>query len=190
MNAQQLKDKAAIWLGDDRKKVNLIILLAAAAVLMIMLSDNSCTPDSDAAIQNTAAVSSEEYARQLEIKLEDMVSSIDGAGQARVMVTLQNGTEYVYASEDAFVTDSSESTDPAGRQSTDERQDRKSSYIIIDTGNGEEALVRTELMPTVSGVVVICQGADDPLVAERIMAVVTVALDISPKRVCITQLSQ
>ena len=170
------------------KGTNLAVVLAAAAMALILLSDMSCvqkntpefsTPDSTAA-----------YARQLESQLTDIITSVEGAGETRVMVTLQNGVEYIYASEDATSTDNSLTSDPAGRQSSGEREDHKSSCIIIDTESGEQALVRTELMPSVSGVVVVCSGGSDQQVAQRIMDVVTTALNISSKRVCITQLSE
>lgn len=179
------KKIAAMFTGG--KRTNLIILLAAAAVLLILFSDVSCAGREVPAEPATGA---EEYARQLEDRLTEIISSVDGAGETRVMVTLQNGIEYIYASEDTTSTDSSASSDPAGRQSNDEREDRKSSCIIIDTDGGEQALVRTELMPSVSGVVVVCTGGSDQRVAQRIMDVVTTALNISSKRVCITQLSQ
>lgn len=174
-------------LSDSKKRTNLIILLAASAVLLILLSDCSGGAVKKPVSEETSAA---QYSAQLEERLEQIISSVEGAGQSRVMVTLQNGGEFIYASEDAISTDSSASTDSGGRQSSGEREEHRSSYIIIDTENGEQALVRTELMPSVSGVVVVCPGAGDPLVEQRIMSVVTTALDISPKRVCITQSSQ
>ncbi len=173
-------------LSDGRKRTNLIILLAASAVLLILLSGCPESENKPAKVESDAS----QYAAQLERRLEEIISSVEGAGQSRVMVTLQNGGEYLYASEDSISTDNSASTDSGGRQSSGEREEHRSSFIIIDTGQGEQALVRTELMPSVSGVVVVCPGADDPQVAQRIMSVVTTALDISPKRVCITQSSQ
>jgi len=169
------------------KRTEILIILAAAAVMLILLPDLNCTRTQKPAEYSDPA---ETYARQLESKLTQVISAVDGAGEVQVMVTLRNGVEYIYASEDATSTDSSATTDSSGRQSSDEREDRQSSYIIIDTDSGEQALVRTEMMPTVSGVVVVCRGADDPEVSRRILDVVTTALDISPKRVCITQLSQ
>lgn len=175
------------FLTGGQRRTNLIIMLAAGAVLLILLSGCPQSGESDDQITTTTA---DQYAAQLEQRLEQIISTVEGAGKSRVMVTLQNGVEYIYASEDAVSTDSSESTDSSGRQSSGEREEHQSSHIIIDTGQGEQALVRTELMPSVSGVVVVCPGAGDPEVAQRIMSVVTTALDISPKRVCITQSTQ
>ncbi|MBE6759971.1 MAG: hypothetical protein E7554_07775 [Ruminococcaceae bacterium] len=175
------------WISDSRKRTNLMIMLAGCAVLLILLSDCSGSGERQSTMEDSSAAV---YASQLEERLEQMISCVEGAGQSRVMITLQNGGEYVYAIEDSISTDSSVSTDSGGRQSSGEREEHRSGYIIIDTEQGEQALVRTELMPSVSGVVVVCPGAEDPVVAQRIMSVVTTALDISPKRVCITQSTQ
>lgn len=178
-----------VWdIGDDKpKKTNLIIILAAAAVLLILFSDcslSSCAED------KKSAASDDAYAVELEEKLTDIISSIDGAGETRVMVTLQNTKEYVYASSAKSRVDTSESVDAGGRQSSDASEDTEQGYIIIDTDSGEQALIRTELMPTVEGVVIVCEGAGSAEVAARIEAVVTTALNISSRRVCITQLTK
>lgn len=175
-------------LQDEKKRTNLILVLAGAAALLILLSGVSCSEQESG--QTAAEPTAADYVSQLEARLEDIISSVEGAGKTKVMITLQNTAEYVYVCEDSTRTDSSESVDSSGRKSSDASEDRQSSYIIIDTDRGEQALVRTELMPSVSGVVVVCSGASLPGVAEKITAVVTTALDISSKRVCITQLSE
>ena len=170
-------------------RMKLILIIGAAAVLLILLSEAlpACgTADSTGGAEGLTA---EEYAQALEKRLTGLISSIDGAGETVVMVTLKNGTEYVYASENKVSSDVSESVTAGGGQSADSREDSQNSYIIIDSGDGEQALIRTELLPTVSGVIVVCEGADDPNVAAVIAEAVAVALDISPKRVYVTRLA-
>lgn len=188
MGMERLFSRIAGTIRDSKKRTNILIVLAAVAALLVVLSDMSCAPEENET--HASEFSLDAYAAELEDKLERIISAVEGAGETKVMVTLQNGMEYIYASEDSTSTDLSKSVDSSGRESNDERSDHQSNYIIIDTDQGEKALVCTELMPTVSGVVVVCSGAADPQVAERIMAVVTTALNISSKRVCITQLSQ
>lgn len=47
-----------------------------------------------------------------------------------------------------------------------------------------------EIQPKVRGVVVVCDGAEDPVVCGRVMSAVTKALDITSTKVCITKLTQ
>ena len=47
-------------------------------------------------------------------------------------------------------------------------------------------LLLKEITPTVAGVVVVCSGADDVNVRQRVVDVVTTALGTSSNRVCVT----
>lgn len=46
-----------------------------------------------------------------------------------------------------------------------------------------------EIEPVIRGVVVVCQGGDNPIVVERVLSAVTKALNISTSKVCVTKLS-
>ena len=105
------------------------------------------------------------------------------------MVTLENGVEYVYATQQTVNTDREEGTN--GNSSTlNQRDDTEESIVIVETENGREGLLVTELQPTVKGVVIVCEGGDQPLVQQRVTDAVTIALNISSKRVCVTKLTQ
>lgn len=47
-----------------------------------------------------------------------------------------------------------------------------------------------EIEPLIRGVLVVCEGGDDPVVVQRITEAVTKSLDISTAKVCITKLSE
>lgn len=47
-----------------------------------------------------------------------------------------------------------------------------------------------EIEPIIRGVVVVCQGGDDPVVVEKVLNAVTKALNVSSAKVCITKLNE
>lgn len=47
-----------------------------------------------------------------------------------------------------------------------------------------------EIEPHIRGVLVVCEGGDDPIVVERISEAVTKSLGVSTAKVCITKLSE
>ena len=51
-------------------------------------------------------------------------------------------------------------------------------------------MIQKQLEPTVKGVVVVCEGGDDIGVQQRVIDAVTVALDISSSKVCVTKLEE
>ena len=55
---------------------------------------------------------------------------------------------------------------------------------------GDSTTKTKEIEPLIRGVLVVCEGGDEPVVVERITEAVTKALDISTAKVCITKLSE
>lgn len=59
-------------------------------------------------------------------------------------------------------------------------------YVYLD----DSTTKTKEIEPHIRGVLVVCEGGDDPVVVERITQAVTKTLDISTAKVCITKLSE
>ena len=187
MRIKEMTENLRSWLSDEKRRVGLIVLLGTAAVLMLLFSEcsESCDKKETSVIEDAVSVSAQEYSDKLERDLETLLSGIEGAGRVNVMVTLQNGVEYVYASADKTSSNTSQSEATSGGESRESRENTESSYIIIKTEKGEEALVRTELMPSVKGVVIVCDGGNDPETSRRISQAAATALGISANKVCI-----
>lgn len=134
------------------------------------------------------AQTAETFVKQTEERLGAIVSSIAGAGKCRVLVTLENGVEYVYAQEQKLNSDRQEDTDEGATRLT-QRDDSESTVIVVDTADGREGLLVTEIQPTVRGVVVVCEGGGNEEVRRRVVEAVSVAMDLSSKRICVTTLS-
>lgn len=165
------------------KKIRIAVALGMAAVLLIGLS--SVFPGKEKEKQATASQTTDTYITEIEQKLEQIAASIVG-GKAEAMVTLENGIEYIYASETE--TDTQKNEDKTGEDKTKIQQNDSNAqkYIIVKNANGdEEALVVTEIMPTVKGVVVVCDCKGDSVLAEAVRQAVVTALNISEKRVCV-----
>ena len=65
-------------------------------------------------------------------------------------------------------------------------------FLTMDNSGENVYLKNTDtktksIEPKVRGVVVVCDGGDDPLVVARVMAAVTKSLNISSDKVCITK---
>jgi stage III sporulation protein AG len=126
--------------------IRIAVIVAGAAVMILFLS--SVIDFSG----NNAAVDSEAYAAELKSQLLQIVTHIDGVGEAEIFLTMDNSGENIFLS----------------------NSDQKTKSIE----------------PTVRGVVVVCDGGDDPLVVERVLSAVTRSLSISSDKVCITKLSR
>lgn len=161
-------------------------LMIAGVAGIALLAFSEWLPSSATATETV--LTADVYVQQTERRLTELVEHIDGAGACRVLVTLENGVEYVYATEQKTNTDRSEDSNNGSTRLT-QRDDSESSVIVVDTGSGREGLLVTEIQPTVRGVVVACEGGGSEEVCRRVVQAVTVALNVSSKRVCVTKLS-
>ena len=168
-------------------KRRLNVLMAIGIIGIVMIGLTTILPKTKSSSSQTASssVTAEEFVTETENKLENIIKSIDGAGQCQVMVTLENGVEYVYATEKDINSDSKE-----GSSNISESNKTNEKIIVVDTEDGSKGLLITEIQPTVKGVVVVCNGGDQEVVQQRVIDAVTTALGISANRVCVTKLSQ
>ena len=175
---KSMKEYLSLLTSEKGKRVVLIV----GAVGILLLAIPEFLPKTSETAQASPSVAA--YIEQAEQRLGDIVGSIEGAGNCRIMVTLENGVEYVYATEQRTNSDRQEDTDKVIQ-----RDDNEQSVIVVDSGNGRDGLLVTEIQPTVKGVVVVCEGGDNEEVKARIVQAVTVAMNISSKRVCVTKLA-
>ena len=159
-------------------------LTVCGLIGIALLAIPELLPDTDQ--QTSVVFDTDAFVAQTERRLTELIGTIDGAGACRVMVTLENGVEYVYATEERRNSDREEDISGDDPRLT-QRDDNETAAILIDTETGREGLLVTEIQPTVRGVVVVCEGGNDETVRRRISEAVAVALNISSKRVCITK---
>ena len=189
---------ADLLFSPDKSDLRVRILLAAGllGIALLVFTDgkenNADRASANAATDSHAYSASDMdydlYTAQLEARLTELISSVRGAGKTKVMITLECGTEYVYASQQKSTSAVSDNSDPTGRTSHDEKRSGEESLILVNAGRGEEPLILKEITPTVAGVVVLCSGADDVNVRQQIINVVTTALGTSSNRVCVTRM--
>ncbi|MDD2955222.1 MAG: stage III sporulation protein AG [Oscillospiraceae bacterium] len=171
------------------KRIRWILAAGILGIALILLSEiwprRQAPPEN--AVQASAADG--EYAQALEERLLALVTSIRGVGEARVWVTLESGTELVYAHEEIKNTDTTQDYGENGVKTLREKDNSQQKLILIEGADGQqEPLVRTQREPVIQGVVVVCRGAGDMEVVERVTEAVTCALGVSSSRVCVTQL--
>lgn len=177
-----MTEKFRAWLAKKGAKppVNLLLALGLGGMLLILLADlrgASSDQTTAAAAPNTAAqvtLTEAEYTAQLEQKLQQMISQIEGAGETAVMITLEGSRETIYAQSE---------------KNGGEGGSRESSPVLRKASSGEEALVEMTWEPEIRGVAVVCQGGADITVAARVTELVSVVLGVPSHRISIAKMS-
>lgn len=160
-------------------------ILAAAALAIALLVLSEFLPSEENVSRNDELLTEQEYLSSLENSITQLVSTIDGVGKVRVMITLNSGTEYVYAVEETADSDRQNQSD-----STKQTSNLSRKYIIVKNKDGsEDVVLQKTLLPSVRGVVVVCEGGGNATVSARVTEAVAVALNLDYTQIYVTKMS-
>lgn len=157
-------------LGEGRWR-RFVIIGGLAAIVLLFLS--TLTPKSGSTAQPEERYSEEatRLEQELEKRLTELISSIDGVSSPRVMVTLESTQEKVFAEEAKTNTSS-------GGTSTENAP--------ALAGSAKEAIEKSVIMPKVRGVAVVCGGAENALIKEKVVNTAARVLNIGVSQVYVT----
>ena len=159
-----------------KKHAKRLLFAGLAGIALILLSGLFAGEEQEQ-VKETQ-LTAEQYTQMLEDNLRKTVQEIVG-GKPSVMVTLETGVEYVYANEEKA--DSNEDTAKQQKKDSSEKK-----VVVVNSDSGEIPLTVTQIMPTVKGVVIVCNGGGDETVQAIIKNTVTTALAIDGSKVCVT----
>lgn len=170
-----------------------LVVVGLVGIVLILLSDlfQGKAVDNQQPTTEIQYVSLAEYENQLEQGLAEIISSINGAGKTRVLLTMESTVEQVYATNKNLAQNNSTNSSNGNLPSSDNDTQAESTYITVELSDGtEQTVLVKEIQPKVRGVLVVCAGGDDSIVREKIIDAVTKALDISSSKVSVAGLSQ
>lgn len=156
-------------LADEKQRVNLLVCMGLAGLLLLAVSswlpaDSSTQSAAPAAMTDSTA----DYAAELETRLTALISRVEGAGKTAVMVTLESGSESIYA--------------------TDTDSDGSSTHVLLGNG-GADGLVETVETPRVLGVAVVCEGGGSAAVQSRVTALVQALTGIGTNHITVAKMA-
>lgn len=164
------------------EKRNIFLICVAVCVMVILFVSELTSTDSSETIstENTAQYSGQ-YIEKTEKELETLLRKISGAGDVKVMITLESCYENVYAKGYSEKQDQNE---------TSQQYETEEEYIIVKNGsNNEECLIIKVYEPTVKGVAVIAEGAGNSQVKNAITQTVCALFDISSAKVSVEKMN-
>lgn len=170
-----LRLKISEWFKGDKK---LMFLVGVGIVLILIIAFGGSVLKKKPASGGEIATT-EEFKRGLELEVESLIAKIEGVGACDVMITIRSDSEYVYARSEK------QNVDTQDEQSKSNKYEQ--TTIMVEDENGRKtALVKTKLEPTVKGVLVVCDGASDPVVEQKVTQAVKTVLGIGANNVCVT----
>lgn len=168
----------------NKKSLKVVTVLGIAGILLIVASEWFFGENSGDFESKTEEISVNKYVKMLEDKTEKMLLSVDGAGKSKIMITAEASATQQYAVDESISNDT--------QQNKEENSDKKeiqTEIVMIEGESGrKEALVVRVVEPEIRGVLVLCEGADNPEVNEKITQAVKTLLGISSNKICVIKL--
>ncbi len=133
--------------------------------------------------------STDEYEKEMEERLKELLESMEGVGAVQVMVTVKATTQKVVLTEKPYSSSALEESDGEGgeRYNKEESVDCNTVYVTDENGN-TVPYVLNEIMPKIEGVAVIAEGGDLPEVKNKINTVVKSLFDIEANKISISKM--
>ncbi|MCD7947124.1 MAG: stage III sporulation protein AG [Oscillospiraceae bacterium] len=175
----KVNEQAAAWgktiavkLG--KYKFVLLIILVGIVLLALPSGEKQAAEKSTAAVGESISFDVDD----MEQKLSEALSKIEGAGETRVLLTLQSGSRTVLA-QDSNV------------QQKDNEYERETSTVTISKGSStQEAVAVQEIAPQFLGAVVICPGGENPAVCLKLTEAVSALTGLGADRISICKGNQ
>lgn len=157
-------------------KIIILVLIGIFALILFMGLDDKEGDVEETSTNNYGYTTTLEYCKELEGKLERLLSNVSGAGNVNVMISVEGSPELVYATNDSNKSSSTSS----GSTTTS-----SSNPIIVESGGVSNPLILTENLPEVKGVIVVSSGADDIAIKLNLLNAVSTLLNVSTEKISI-----
>jgi len=126
-------------------------------------------------VQSGYSLEGQEIVADIERRLSELLSKVEGAGQVSVMVYADTSSEQVPAYNDIQDTRNDERVDGKSLEISETRQ-------LALSGTDEPVILKV-IIPQIKGVIVVAEGADDVLVKAQLNNAVCTLLGIPEHRV-------
>ncbi|MCI8508190.1 MAG: hypothetical protein HFJ06_06490 [Lachnospiraceae bacterium] len=129
------------------------------------------------------------YIEALENKLEQTIGGMEGAGKVLVMITLKDSGEKILDKNQPYESES-ENSKEEGREI--ERTSIKSDpeTVLIEEEGDTAPIIVQEMYPDIKGVVVVCEGGDDKVLAIHIKEAVQALFSIDAHKIVVCKLKK
>lgn len=154
-----MKIKLKELLGDISKRT--IIYILGAVGLLLLLAGTSFDKDKGVPVEDK--ITENDYCKELEQRLEEILPEISGVGSVSVMITAENYGEVEFAK--------------------DQKNNNNETVVLTMKGGGEDAKIVEEKYPKIKGVIIVADGGKSDRVKNEITEAICALLGVEPHKI-------
>lgn len=194
MNNEKLKN----MFKGKRKNENLIVLLIILIVVVVSInyifSDGNQQKSNNNFTNETSVMevsNSKNDKGETEKKLEEILSSIDGVGKVKVMITYSSGSTFVpLYDENNKMSNTTESDDSGGTRTIIENDEQKSIVYKENSDGTKEPITKNIESPKMEGAIITATGASSNEIKEKIISAVEAATGLATHKIQVFKMDE
>lgn len=166
----------------------IVLIAAAGAALLLFTWPGNKTEEipleTDSASEIGYQGEDGSYEKELEDRLKHVLESMEGVGNAEVMITLKASEEKVLDKNINYQNSQvTEEDSQGGKRISNEENKQEDTVLSGSGGDGEQPYVIQEKKPVIEGIVVLADGADSPQIVSEINEALEALFDVSPHKI-------
>ena len=175
----------------EKKKIENLITFLILLVILIVALNSIYNEDESQAVedknQNLFTERNELHKTEFEIRLENILSTISGAGKVSVMVSYENEVKKIPMVDTKNITTITSEKDSAGGERKTEETNIEEIVIYEANGNIKTPVIQEYTLPKILGVIVVAEGAGDMTVREKLINAVTSVTNVASHKIQILE---
>lgn len=177
--------------GDNKKKIEslvflLIILIVTIIAINYIWNDNDKSKKvavNESKQLNKNNIESTSQEDNLDTKLENILSKINGVGKAEVLLTYTESTEIVPVYNKKEKTSNTDESDSGGGTRKIEEKDSSEEVVYTESSNKSQIATQKTVSPKIEGAIIIAEGAGDSNVKTNIIQAVEAATGLATHKI-------
>lgn len=182
--------------ADNKKKIEslvvfvIILVITIIAINSILNKDKESsnktinTSDKKLALTNNEILQGETYNNSsLEKNLEEILSSINGVGNAKVFINYSESSTVEAMYNETTKESSTEETDTSGGVRTIQQTDTQKDVIYSEDSGSKTPVTQKVINPTIEGAIITAEGANNSNVKANIISAVSAATGLASHKI-------
>lgn len=144
--------------------------------------DDESTALEDAGEEAAAKEESGSYEEKLEQRIRELLKSVDGVGEADVMVVLKSSEERIWHVDKSSTSSVTEESGSSSGSSRVIREENQSESTVLD-GKSQSPVMEKEVKPEISGVVISADGGGSAVIRAEISEAMEALLGLPANKI-------
>lgn len=175
-----------------------VILIITIVVINIIWNDGEKSSEED--LQNTSSKqlakedtnsieTSSETTNELELKLEEILSKIQGVGEVKVFINYSESSEIIPMYNENTKTSNTEETDTSGGTRTIQEEDSQKEIIYEEDDGQKTPITQKVVQPKVEGAIITAKGANNADVKSSIIQAVEAVTGLATHKIQVFEMN-